>query len=151
VISVIVTASDDPKPLARLLTALVPAAADGLVKEVAVVGAAGPSEELADDAGADLRASFAEAVAQAKGEWVAGLPLAAVFTTDWMHVIAQHMARDEAAPARLTARANGLSLSGGPEGWLVPRKLVPSAVAAEQDIHRLARRGGRRLRILDRR
>ena len=150
-ISIILTAQDDPRPLARLLAALVPAAADGLVKEVAVVATEGPSRTLADDAGADLHASFAEALAAARGDWLAGLPLSAVFVTDWMDQVAQHLAREPPAPARLTARPAGLSLGASPEGWLVPRRLL-AAGAAEQDVQRLARRGGgRRLRILDRR
>jgi len=148
-ICVIVTASDDPKPLVRLLTALVPAAAEGLVREVAVIGAAGPSRALADDAGADLFGSFAEALDHARSAWLAGLPLTTLFTSDWMAVLADHLARDSAEAARLTARG-GLTLRPEPEGWLVPKRLAASAVV-EQDLQRIARRGGRRLRILDRR
>jgi hypothetical protein len=151
VISVIVTAIDDPRPLARLLAALVPAAADGLVREVAVIGAEGPSRTLADDAGADLHASFSEALAAARGDWLAGLPLSAVFVTDWMDQVAQHLAREPPTPARLTARPAGLTLGASPEGWLVPQRLL-AAGAAQQDVQRLARRSGsRRLRVLDRR
>src|ERR1700761_1824888 len=76
-ISVLVTASDEPKTLTRLLTALVPAAAEGLVREVAVIGAAGPALSIADDAGAELYDTFADALERAKGPWIAGLPLAA--------------------------------------------------------------------------
>jgi hypothetical protein len=149
-ICVIVTAAEDPKPLVRLLTALVPAAAEGLVREVGVIGAAGPSRVLADDAGADLFDSFAEALAHARGAWLAGLPPSALLLSDWMQVLADHLAREPAGPARLTARG-GLTLSAAPEGWLVPRRLAPSAVVVEQDLYRIARRSGRRLRILDRR
>jgi hypothetical protein len=150
-ISVIVTAQDDPRPLARLLAALVPAAADGLVRHVAVIAADGPSRELADDAGADLHPTFAEALTAARSDWLAGLPLSAVFVTDWMDQVAAHLARDTPTPVRLVTRPAGLSLSPSPEGWLVPRRLL-AAGAAEQDVQRLARRGGGgRLRILDRR
>lgn len=150
-ISVLITAGDDPRPLARLLAALVPAAAEGLVREVAVIGAEGPSFDLADDAGARLvpAGGFAEALAGARGPWIAGLPLAAVFTSDWMAVVSAHLAREAAAPVRLVGR--GLALRRGPEGWLVPKSRAPSAAATEQDLHRLARRAGGRLRILDRR
>jgi hypothetical protein len=149
-ICVIVTAADDPKPLARLLTALVPAAAEGLVREVAVVGAEGPSRAIADDAGADIFATWPQAVIQARSAWLAGLPLATLLAPDWMEVLADHLARDEAVPARLTNRPAGLTLSAAPEGWLVPKRLAASAVV-EQDLQRIARRSGRRLRILDRR
>jgi hypothetical protein len=147
-ISVILTATDDAKALARLLTQLVPAAAEGLVRQVAVVGAAGPCADLADDAGADLFApgAFGEAAAKARGPWLAGVPLNAVLVRDWIELTAAYIAAHE-GPARLAPR--GLSLGGG-EGWLVPKWLAPSAVLVEQDLQRLARRGGR-LRVLDRR
>jgi len=150
-ISVILTASDDPNALAKLLTALVPAAAEGLVREVAVVGAAGPSAALADDAGADLFADFGAATARARGPWLARLPLAAALAPDWIEILAVHLARDPPTPARLVTRA-GFSLAAAPEGWLAPKSLAPSAAGiVEQDFQRLARRGGRRLRVLDRR
>jgi hypothetical protein len=148
-ISVLVTASDEPKALTRLLTALVPAAAEGLVREVAVIGAAGPALAIADDAGADLYDTFATAFERAKGPWVAGLPLTSNLAPDWMELLIAHLAKEPQTPARLVARAGGLSLSAGPEGWLAPKQLAASAVV-EQDLQRLARRGGR-LRILDRR
>jgi hypothetical protein len=150
-ITVILTASSDAKALARLLTALVPAAADGLVREVAVIGAVGPSAAVADDAGADFFDDFRAAAARAKGPWLAGLPLAAVFAPDWMEIVAGHLARDPPTPTRLVARSGGFGFAGGPEGWLAPKSPEPSAGLVEQDLKRLARRSGRRLRILDRR
>jgi hypothetical protein len=150
-ICVILIAADDPKPLIRLLTALVPAAAEGLVREVSVVGAEGPSRRVADDAGADLVDTFAQAAAHARHPWLAGLPLAALLRSDWMETLAAHLAREAAAPARLVARSTGLTLFAEPEGWLVPKRLAASTALAEQDFQRIARRGGRRLRILDRR
>src|SRR5580658_2551667 len=150
-ISVLINATGDAKALARLLTALVPAAAEGLVREVAVVGAEGVGAELSLDAGADLYDDFAGAAERARGPWIAGLPLATTFAPDWMELLADHLAREPAAPARLVARPGGFRLRGGPEGWLVPKRLAPSAGAVEQDLQRLARLGGRRLRALDRR
>ncbi len=146
-ISFIVTASDDAKALARLLSALVPAAAEGLVREVSVVRASGVAAELAEDAGADVYSTFGEALARARGPWIAGAPLAAILTPDWMEVVAQHLRRQPSQPARLLVRGFAL---GGPAGWLVPKTLVASAGAVEQDLQRVARRGGRRLRVLDR-
>lgn len=150
-ISVILTATGDAKALARLMGALVPAAAEGLVRDVAVLGAAGRSADIADDAGADLYAAdaFAEATRRARGPWLAGLPIAAQFAPDWLAMLAAHLALAPAAPARLVASG---WRPGGAEGWLVPKALVPSAAAAEQDLHRLARGSGAvRLRILRRR
>jgi hypothetical protein len=147
-ISALVTASDDPNALTRLLTALVPAAAEGVVREVGVIEAVGPARAIADDAGADLYDSFGEAFEKARGPWVAGFPLGAHFAPDWMELITAHLAKEPQAPVRLIARRLGLSAS--PEGWLVPKRLATSAAVVEQDLQRLARRGGR-LRILDRR
>ena len=148
-ISVLVTASDEPKALTRLLTALVPAAAEGLVRDVAVIGAAGPALAIADDAGAELYDTFAAAFERAKGPWVAGLPATSNLASDWMELLIAHLAKEPQSPARLVARRGGFSLSAGPEGWLVPKPYAASAVV-EQDLQRLARRGGR-LRVLDRR
>ncbi len=151
-ISVLIAAPEDPRPLARLLAALVPAAADGLVREVAVVGAEGVCRSLADDAGADLHATLPEALAAARGPWLARLPSSAVFVGDWMEVVAAHLARLPERPARIVARPGWLTFGLSPEGWLAPLSLIASAAAAQQDVQRLARRGGgRRLRILDRR
>jgi len=151
-ISVLITANDDPNALTRLLTGLVPAAAEGLVKSVAVIGAIGAAEAVADDAGADLYAAgaFGEAFAKAKGPWLAGFPLDVNFAPDWMELLIAHLAKEAAAPARLVCRPAGLSFASKPEGWLVPKRLAASAVVVEQDLQRLARRGGR-LRVLDRR
>jgi hypothetical protein len=146
-ISFIVTASGDAKLLARLLTDLVPAAAEGLAREVAVVGATDLTAEVADDAGAGLYDNFAAAVDAARGPWLAGLPLAAVLARDWMEIVAAHLRAEPPRPARLLAR--GFTLPGR-AGWLVPKRLLASAGAVEQDLQRIARRG-RRLRILDRR
>jgi hypothetical protein len=156
-ISVLITADDDPNALTRLLTGLVPAAAEGLVKSVAVIGAVQAAEAVADDAGADLypAGAFGEAFAKAKGAWVAGIPLGVNFAPDWIELLIAHLARETAAPARLVCRPGGFSFAAKPEGWLVPKRLAQtaaetSAVVVEQDLQRLARRGGR-LRVLDRR
>ena len=140
----IISASNDGEALARMLAALVPAAAEGLVREVAVVGATGLAAEVAEDAGADRYEAFDAAFERARGPWVAGLPLAASLTADWMAIVADHLRREQ-APARLTAR--GFSLRA-PGGWLAPKRIAPSAGVMEQDLQALARRG-RRLRVLD--
>ncbi len=149
-ITAIIRASEDATALAALLGALVPAAAEGLVREVAVLGAAATSAEIADDAGAVLYAAdaFADAVAAAKGVWLAGMPLGVRLAPDWMGVVSAHVAMGPLA-ARLIG-PGGLSFAPRPEGWLVPKAQAPSAGAVEQDLQRLARRSGRRLRVFDR-
>ncbi|HTX50587.1 MAG TPA: hypothetical protein VME40_14470 [Caulobacteraceae bacterium] len=151
-ISLIVNAGEDHKTLSRLLTALVPAAAEGLIREVAVLGALGRSADVADDAGADLyeAGAFAEALERTRGPWVAGLPMAASFAPAWIEILSAHLAREPAEPARLVSARAWPPLPGGPEGWLVPKAQAPSAATAEEDLQRLARRSGGRLRILSR-
>jgi hypothetical protein len=156
-ISLILTASSDADALARLLSALVPGAAEGLVREVAVLGAQGVCGDIADEAGADLYSAdaFADALARARGPWLLGLPVTAVFEPQWIAALGFHLAREPARPARLVASGLGLpgfGLTGRPEGWLVPKSLAPSAAArpCEQDLQRLARWGGQRLRVLRR-
>ena len=151
-ISLIVNAGEDHRALSRLLTALVPAAAEGLIREVAVLGALGRSYDVADDAGAELydAGGFGEAFGRTRGPWVAGVPLLASFATDWIDLLAAHLARSPAEAARLVGRGGWPLLPGGPEGWLAPKSLAVSAAAAEQDLQRLARRSGRRLRVFSR-
>ncbi len=152
-ISLIINGGEDHKALSRLLTALVPAAAEGLIREVAVLGALGRSYDVADDAGADLypAGAFAEAFGRARGPWAAGLPLAASFAPDWIEVLGRHLAMEPAEPARLVAHGGWPLLPSTLDGWLAPKALAPSAAPREQDLQRLARRSRWRLRILNRR
>jgi hypothetical protein len=150
-ISVVIQASEDATALARLLTSLVPAAADGLVRDVVVLGAKGASFEIAEDAGAVSipDGDGAQAIGRTKGVWIAHLPLAAVPAEGWMEIIAAHLALEPPSAARLTSGKRLFGLAEGPVGWLAPRRQTLSAAAVEQDLQRLARRlGGRRLRIL---
>ncbi|MFI4933757.1 MAG: hypothetical protein ACHP7N_03995 [Caulobacterales bacterium] len=151
-LTVLITASDDAKALGRLLTALVPGAAVGLVRDVIVLSAEGDSREVAEDAGATLaaRGEAARAIDKSRGEWLAGLPLMATLAPDWMALVTDHLARETRAAARLTGPGGFPRLGGKArlEGWLVPRSLAPSAGVVEQDLQRLARRSGVRLRVL---
>ena len=85
-LSVVITASDDARALSRLLTALVPGAAEHLVRDVVVRGAKGASHEIADDAGATIveGADFAEALARTRGDWIAGLPVTVTLRSGWI-------------------------------------------------------------------
>lgn len=152
-ISVIVSAAHDPAVLARLLTALTPGAAEGLIREVAVLGADGACRNVADDAGADLypAGGFAQAFERAKGPWIAGLPLAARLAPHWVETLGAYVGREPAQAARLVSQA--WWRIGEREGWLAPKSLALLAAvgAREQHFQRLARRSGRRLRILLRR
>jgi hypothetical protein len=148
-ISVLIVASDDEAALARLLTQLVPAAAEGLVRDVLVVGAAGPSRDVALDAGATLVEPGQAPLGGARGEWLLGLPLGARLRPEWMEVVSRHLATPPPTPARLAR--TGLWPSGRrDEGWLAPLALASGGRTGEKDLERLARRRGRVLRVLER-
>jgi len=147
VISVIIEASDDAAALARRLTELVPAAAEGLVREVLVRGAAGQALAVVEDAGATVLAAGDDAAARGRGDWLLMLPLGGALRRDWMDAIGAHIGATRARPARLIGKRGPFGWGFGPEGWLSPR----SAGAVEKDLQRLARLGGRRLRVFDRR
>jgi hypothetical protein len=150
VLSVIITATDDTAALVRLLTLLVSGVANEVVSDAVILGATGESLDVAEDCGATAIPGddFAEALRQARGDWLARLPLGVALTPGWIETLARHMA---AAPEAAELVAEGGFLRGaGPKGWIVPRALAPSAGAVERDFQSLARRG-RRLRILARR
>jgi hypothetical protein len=148
-LSIVLTASDDAGALSRLLTALVPAVARHVLGDVVVRGATGASLEIAEDAGATLvDGDFAQALARTRGAWIGGLPLGSVLAPGWIDLVVDHLQRTPATAARLTS-PGGLFTRGQPEGWLAPRSAALSPGVVEQDLKRLARRGGsRRLRIL---
>ena len=95
-ITVIVPAHDSADALAGLLAALVPAAVDGLVREVIV--ADGDSDAataaLCEDAGATLlRGSIAAAAAIAKGNWLLIVTPDMRFPSRWIEIVADHSSR----------------------------------------------------------
>jgi hypothetical protein len=145
---VLVDGSRAPRALGALLTALVPAATDGLVREVLVVGASGIAREIADDAGARLADDLCSAVSSAKGPWMVWLPAGAGLAAGWMEAMRVHVESAGDRPARLVDRRRlfGRSL----EGWLSPKPAL-SACVAQQDLQRIVRGlGRRRLRVLER-
>jgi hypothetical protein len=95
-ITVIVPARASADPLAGLLSALVPAAVDGVVREVIV--ADGDADEatvaLCEDAGATLlRGSIAAAAAVAKGSWLLIVAPEMRFPNRWIEIVADHSLR----------------------------------------------------------
>jgi len=149
-ISVIVEADDGAEALAAMLTRIVPGAAEGLVRDVVVIGAAGLAREVAEDAGAEVCADFATALTVAKGPWLACLPPGGRLLPGWVAALGRHLREGEGSPARLCA-GRGLFGVRRPEGWLAPKPAAGSAVVVKKDFERIARRRGRRLRVLERR
>lgn len=148
-ISVVIDAGEGAEALASLLAALVPGAAEGIIREVLVFGASGPSAEVADDCGAKVCDDFAAALAAAKGPWLAQLPLGVVIARDFFVDVGRHVRAMEGTAARLVAPRRLLS-GRALEGWLAPLDPRPSATPVQKDFERLARRSGRRLRVLQR-
>lgn len=140
-LSVVIPARSCAPQLQILLAALVPAAVDGLVREVIVVGA-GSTDETADiceDAGAELVAGFADAARRARYDRVLVLPADMRLRSGWEAVIGAHLARG-GRPA---------VLRGEREGWFKPvtQGVLTNreALANASDLAALKRRAGARL------
>ncbi|MDP1875720.1 cell wall biosynthesis glycosyltransferase [Phenylobacterium sp.] len=120
-ITVIVPAHDSADALAGLLAALVPAAVDGLVREVIVAdGDADPATSaLCEDAGATLlRGSIAAAAAVAKGNWLLIVTPEMRFPSRWIEIVADHSSR---------ATKAALLLPPLQTGWFAGRRQNRSA------------------------
>jgi cellulose synthase/poly-beta-1,6-N-acetylglucosamine synthase-like glycosyltransferase len=137
-LSVVIPARNAAPQLQALLAALVPAAVDGLVREVIVVGA-GSTDETADiceDAGAELVASFAEAAKRARYDRVLALPVDIRLRAGWETTIGAHLARGGKAAI----------LRGEREGWFkavtAGALTTREALAAAEDLTVLKRKSG---------
>jgi hypothetical protein len=143
-ISVVLVASEDLSGLAAQMTMLVPAAVDGLVKEVILVasdeldGEPGV-EALAEDSGARLVTAsgdrLAAGAAVARGDWILTLRSAPALREGWREPIEKHLAGGAGAPAVLTAPGGMLSkLSPRLHGVLVRRLDWPASGGDEKAI-----------------
>lgn len=150
VLSVIIPARDAAADVAALMRALVPAAMDGLVRELIVADPApdAATAELCEDAGAELvRGGLAEAAAAAKCEVVLVAPADLRLPDLWMRRLGEALARGV---------RTGLVSGEGDRGLLGAFKPRPFAVlapkadaAASPDLAALRRRlGGRAQRII---
>ncbi|PZR33727.1 cell wall biosynthesis glycosyltransferase [Caulobacter segnis] len=110
-ISVVLLASEDLPGLAGQMAMLVPAAVDGLVKEVILVGRAEPGvEALVEDSGArlvsvegDAAACLAAGAAAARGDWILTLRAAPALREGWREPVEKHLAGGGGASAVLGA------------------------------------------------
>ena len=142
-ISVIIPTRDSAAVLGPCLSALVPAAVSGLVREVILAdgGSADGTLAIAEDAGARVVAGdIAAAVAAAKGDWLLILPPTTRLEPGWESEAAGHLERQagRAACFRLAVDAGGptarirewLAGLGGPtaaHGLLVERTRYDAA------------------------
>jgi glycosyltransferase involved in cell wall biosynthesis len=110
-LSVIIPTLDSAADLQGLLTALVPAAMDGLVREVicADAGSTDPTLEICEETGARVIAGGLIAAAKAaRGEWVLLLPAEIRLQADWAEAIKAHLIRGKRAAVLRGAREPGL-------------------------------------------
>nr|WP_295107563.1 cell wall biosynthesis glycosyltransferase [uncultured Caulobacter sp.] len=148
-ISVVLIASEDLPGLAAQMAMLVPAAVDGLVKEVILVasdelGGEAGVEALAEDSGARLvQASgdhLAAGAAVARGDWILTLRSAPALREGWREPIEKHLAGGAAAPAFLTVPGGLLSkLSPRLHGVLVRRLDWPASGGDEKALAKALR------------
>lgn len=142
-LTVIIPAGSSESALASLLSRLVPAAVDGLVSQVVVVGGGDGAREICEDAGADLTATFAAAVAAARKDWLLVLPTDLRLADGWDGALGRHLAAGGGA-ARLESVPGGLlaRLRAQPSGVLVRAGDV-KAPGAAVDLLGLRRQHGR--------
>ena len=136
-ISVIVPTFNDEARLVACLAPLVPAAMDGLVKELIIVDAGSTDRtlEIADDAGAliltgasDQAARFDQGCAHAKGPWLLLLEPQVRIEFGWEAAVNKHISGPR-GPARFRLRrGQGAGL------W--------ASLQTPQDIARLVLKGG---------
>ncbi|PIB92676.1 cell wall biosynthesis glycosyltransferase [Caulobacter sp. FWC2] len=126
-ISVVLVASEDLQGLAAQMAMLVPAAVDGLVKEVVLVSGGEPGvEALAEDSGARLVTTpgdrLAAGAAVARGDWILTLRATPVLREGWREPVEKHLAGGAGGAAVLAAPGGLFSkLSPRLHGVLVRR------------------------------
>lgn len=144
-ISVVLVASEDLPGLAAQMAMLVPAAVDGLVKEVILVADGEPGvDALAEDSGARLVQSAGDRLsagaAVARGDWILTLRSAPALREGWREPIEKHLAGGAGAPAVLTVPGGILSkLSPRLHGVLVRRLDWPAGVDDEKTLAKVLR------------
>jgi glycosyltransferase involved in cell wall biosynthesis len=133
-ISVVIATQDHERSIGLLLTALVPAAVDGVVRQVIVVdgGSRDATLDIAKDAGADVlessgppEARLAAGCAKAKGDWLLILDAAVLPPPGWEAAARAHMEREPDKAAWFAPKRGGW-LGGPPavHGLLLSKALM---------------------------
>lgn len=113
--SVVIRPAGEAEDLAGLFARLVPAAVEGLVREVLYAGpATAEVEALCDASGARIAGSLEAALAAARGPWLLIAPATFRPTEDWQARAAAHVAQ----------RSGPLKLKGSRAGGLFSRAVV---------------------------
>lgn len=146
-LSVLIPTHDSAADLQALLPALVPAAVDGLIREVLVAdaGSTDPTLEICEDAGVRVvSGGLAAAAGAAKGEWLLVLPAAMRLPGDWAERLGAFLARGK-RPALLPGlRAPGFAGRLRPvEAGLVIERARLSGGRETRDVRLIVRNLGR--------
>ncbi len=109
-LSVIIETHNDEDGLARTLASLVPAAVEGMVREVIVCdhGSTDQSHFVADHAGCRFvaRGGVAAGIRMAKSEWLVHLEPGSRLCNGWAEAVSEHTTGSSSA-ARFTSSKNG--------------------------------------------
>jgi hypothetical protein len=145
-LSVIIDARIGDQGLPRLLGQLTSGVVQGLVRQVAIVAAAGPAlEALCEDTGADLHPTLEAAAAAARCEHLLVVPADFRLRDGWIGAFEAHLAA-RGAEAVVTGLSDGGLFARRPFGVLVERRRLDGGGGA--DLKRLRRDlglGARRL------
>ena len=133
--------------LQDLLPVLVPAAVDGLVREVMAAdgGSTDPTLMICDDAGVEVvTEGIAQAMKRAKQDWILLLPPDIRLTQDWAERVARGIKQGRSAGLKGQAEGGSLlaRLRPGPWGLLV-RKSELGNLKPDVDLAGLRRQFGR--------
>ncbi|WP_304822993.1 hypothetical protein [Phenylobacterium sp.] len=133
--------------LQDLLPVLVPAAVDGLVREVMAAdeGSTDPTLMICDDAGVEVVTDgIASAMKRARQDWILLLPPDIRLTHDWADRVARGVKQGRSAGLKGEAQGGSLMdrLKPGPWGLLI-RKSELGNLPPDADFARLRRQFGR--------
>lgn len=130
-LSALIPTANSQDDLALLLAALVPAAVEGLVREVicADAGSTDATEALCEDAGARLiQGGLVAAAAQARSDWLLILPVGLRLAGGWDDAVARRLAQ-QPSPLKVSGlKPHGLvsGLGPAPCGLVIQKARVVS-------------------------
>lgn len=151
-ISVVIRNLNNAPRLQAVLAALVPAAAEGVVRQVIVLdaGSTDGSLEICDDAGADvLDAPLCEALDAARADWILLAPVGIRLRRGWEAQVQSHIEADGGPALLLGAQAREatgfttwLGRLRSPQGAaiLAPAAYVRKEALQSEDLDQMARR-----------
>ena len=145
-ISVVIATHNDERTLGQTLASLVPAAVDGLVREVILADAGSTDETLAiaEDAGARVvqsegavEARLAQACRTARAEWLLVIEVSVPAPHGWEGAAGHHIER-HAGKAAYWGRSGLAPFVTPAKAVLIPRKLFDKEAGASGWLRKLS-------------